>query len=222
MGCIGCGTGFCAHSKIKDSQCERPGSGQAFNFWFSPNVSPVSYRVSVKAKAIVVNGTTYDESKPTGTEIVASTLAGQCDSIIQVNLSYYPVARSNVRPVVCQGENVVIHGETFDLSRPTGTITLTNASIHGCDSILDVAIQLVQPSNLNWILLFVPVHRLPSWVLPLMKTTLPIPSFLRKANAAGCDSIVEVKVNFRNQVTATIQKKVLRRYQCNHRRNRIQ
>ncbi|HRD08572.1 MAG TPA: hypothetical protein PK037_13420, partial [Saprospiraceae bacterium] len=193
--------------KIKDSQCERPGSGQAFNFLVQPKRQSSIIQSLCKGKAIVVNGTTYDESKPTGTEIVASTLAGQCDSIIQVNLSYYPVARSNVRPVVCQGENVVIHGETFDLSRPTGTITLTNASIHGCDSILDVAIQLVQPSKFKLDTTLCAGTSATILGVTFDENHIADTLILAKANAAGCDSIVEVKVNFRNQVTATIQKK---------------
>jgi gliding motility-associated-like protein len=182
--------------KIKDSQCERSGNTAAFVFDVQPKRQSTVIQTLCKGKAIVVNGTTYDETKPIGTEIVPSALAGQCDSTIQVNLSYYPVARSNVRPFVCQGENVVIHGETFDLTRPAGTITLPNASIH-----------VVQPSQ----------FKLDTTLCAGTSATILGVTFdeshpsdtliLAKANAVGCDSIIEVKVNFRNQVTTTIRNK---------------
>lgn len=193
-------------NKIMDAQCERTGVAGTFTFNVQPKRKATINPTLCKGESIVVNGITYDEAKPTGTEIVPSALAGQCDSTIQVSLTYYPEARSSYRPFVCQGENIVIHGETFDLSRPTATITLPGASIHGCDSLVDVSIRLVQPSKFTLDTTLC-AGTSANILGVLFDENHPADTItLAKANAAGCDSLIEVKVNFRDQVSSTIQK----------------
>ncbi|MDX1408545.1 MAG: hypothetical protein R3330_10440, partial [Saprospiraceae bacterium] len=86
--------------------------------------------------SVVVNGTTYDEANPTGTEVLTNT-AG-CDSTVTINLVFNATTSGSETYTGCQGDgySVVVGGTTYDESNPTGTETLVGGG--GCDSIVTV------------------------------------------------------------------------------------
>ena len=85
-------------------------------------------------ESIVLNGTLYDQSNPTGTELLAGMDQYGCDSIIEVNLTYFPAAENYIIETFCNDESVIVNGTTYDESNPSGTEVFPNASINGCDS----------------------------------------------------------------------------------------
>jgi gliding motility-associated-like protein len=85
-------------------------------------------------ESIVVNGTTYDASNPTGTETIPNGSFLGCDSTIVVNLSFYPVASSTLNDQLCIGGSMMVNGTVYDENNPTGIEILQNATINGCDS----------------------------------------------------------------------------------------
>ena len=89
-------------------------------------------------ESITINGTVYDETNPTGTELLTGASVNGCDSTLAVNLSFFQVATSNVDSTLCNGESMVINGTTYDASNPLGTETLIGASSNGCDSIVNI------------------------------------------------------------------------------------
>lgn len=95
--------------------------------------------------SVEVNGTTYDESNPTGTETLVNSIG--CDSIVAINLVYNPPSYGDETYDGCTGDGyyVIINGTTYDESNPTGTETLTSSA--GCDSI--VTIDLVYKDKLD-------------------------------------------------------------------------
>ncbi len=85
-------------------------------------------------ESIVFNGTLYNQANPTGTELLAGMDQYGCDSIIEVNLTYYPVAESFINDSFCNDESIVVNGTTYDQDNPSGIEIFQNASINSCDS----------------------------------------------------------------------------------------
>lgn len=92
--------------------------------------------------ALVVNGTTYDINNPSGTENIPGQ-SGACDTVITVQLQFYPEARGSLNPSVCEGQSFDFNGTTFDAANPSGTEILPGQAINGCDSIVDVILTFI-------------------------------------------------------------------------------
>jgi gliding motility-associated-like protein len=83
----------------------------------------------------VVNGTTYDESNPTGTELMTTVFG--CDSTVTINLVFLANLEGEETYTGCEGDgySVIVNGTVYDESNPTGTETITGT---GCDSIVTI------------------------------------------------------------------------------------
>ncbi len=85
---------------------------------------------------VVVNGNTYNEANPTGTETMVST--GGCDSIVNINLVYNPPTTGEETYIGCEGDGyeVEVNGTVYNENNPTGTEILENTN--GCDSTVTI------------------------------------------------------------------------------------
>jgi hypothetical protein len=86
--------------------------------------------------SVTVNGVVYDETNPSGTEIL--TNVSGCDSIVTIELIFLPAATSHVIYFGCEGDgySVEVNGIIYDESNPTGVDTIVAAN--GCDSIITI------------------------------------------------------------------------------------
>ena len=93
--------------------------------------------------AVVVNGVTYNESNPSGTEVLSN--ANGCDSTVTIDLVFNNNTTGNENYSGCSGDgySVVVNGVTYDESNSSGTEVLSN--VNGCDS--TVTIDLVFNNN---------------------------------------------------------------------------
>ena len=93
--------------------------------------------------SVVVNGVTYAEANPSGTETL--TAVAGCDSIVTIDLVFNNNTIGNENYSGCSGDGyaVVVNGATYDESNSSGTEVLSNAN--GCDS--TVTIDLVFNNN---------------------------------------------------------------------------
>jgi len=82
--------------------------------------------------SVIVNSNIYDQSNPSGTEILTSSLG--CDSIVTINLIYNQSSSGNENYVGCVGDGytVDVNGVIYNETNPTGVQILTNSN--GCDS----------------------------------------------------------------------------------------
>jgi len=80
---------------------------------------------------IIVNGVVYNESNPSGTEILENAAANGCDSIVIVNLSFDDQLESETFAIICNGETYTFGSDNLSES---GTYTLETSSSAGCDS----------------------------------------------------------------------------------------
>ncbi len=140
--------------QLNDDNCAILASGIQESFFISP---PINIKVSgpfCPGDSVVVNGQVYDINNRTGTEIIASSSAGGCDSIIQVDLNYYSPATEQITQALCVSEFITINGHIYDKNKLTGTEVIPDGSIYGCDSTIVINLTLTQEivSQINPIL----------------------------------------------------------------------
>ena len=85
-------------------------------------------------QSIIFNGTVYNQANPVGTEILSGMDQYGCDSIIEVNLTYFPVAETFIEESFCNDESITVNGTVYNQANPNGVEVFQNASANGCDS----------------------------------------------------------------------------------------
>lgn len=86
-------------------------------------------------ESVNINGTEYSSS----TDLMLQTING-CDSVIQIVINNYPSETGLVQEIYCEGDVINILGTDFSTDTNM-TMTFDNASVFGCDSIIDIDIQ---------------------------------------------------------------------------------
>ncbi len=140
-----------------------------------------------------VSGTVFTAANPSG-NVMLSSVAG-CDSVVHVTLGFYPPALGSVSPVRCSDQTFSVGGQVFSVANPSGNVILQNASSHGCDSTVAVAVTFIQP-----VASFQSPIICPGTSINIAGTVFnqSNPSGLINLNSAvtGCDSLVNVSVTF--------------------------
>ena len=95
--------------------------------------------------SVDVNGTTYDEANPSGTEIF--TNANNCDSTVTISLTFNNPTSGTETYTGCSGDgySVDVNGTTYDEANPSGTEIFTNANI--CDSTVTISLTFNNPTS---------------------------------------------------------------------------
>lgn len=96
-------------------------------------------------ESIVVNGTTYNGTNPTGQETFV--LANGCDSIVSVSVTELPTITNSINPTICSNGSYVYDGVIYDATNTTGTHIFTSAL--GCDSTVTVTLTIQNVINTN-------------------------------------------------------------------------
>ena len=144
---------------------------------------------------IQINGTLYDKYNPSGVETVRGT-GGACDTIYQLDLKFFPPAEFQLDSVLCQDEQLTIEGQVFDKNNPSGLVILPGAALGGCDSLIHVSLNFLEP----------PVHEIDTILCRgssfifngaiydenNRSGTVLLPG----ASQAGCDSLVNITIDF--------------------------
>ena len=86
----------------------------------------------------------FDIDNPTGSVLFTGGSFLGCDSIVNVDLSFFPPATADINPFVCEGEEFVLDGQIFNAATPTGSVILENASQNGCDSTVNVTLEFYE------------------------------------------------------------------------------
>lgn len=99
---------------------------------------------------VYVNGTIYDEVNHYGIETM--TAMNGCDSIINIDLNFFPFDEKLITHKGCEGDGffVEINGTVYDESNPLGIEFFMNQ--FGCDSIIivDLYFEKTQTNNINY------------------------------------------------------------------------
>ncbi len=154
--------------------------------------------------SITVNGTVYDESNPSGTEVIVGGAVNGCDSTINVNLSFSSVVNSNISPTLCPNGSVMVNGTIYDAAYPSGMETMLGASYLGCDSVAMVSLSFFQPAqgSFNQTLCTGGSVTVGGTVFNQNNPSGII--IIPNGSVNGCDSTINVNISFSSVVTSNI------------------
>jgi SprB repeat/CUB domain len=147
-------------------------------------------------KSVTINGTLYNASHPSGSEILSGAGVGGCDSVVNVSLSFIPLPQGNYTDLLCLSESVTLYGSLFNSAHPTGQVTIPNGSFTGCDSLLNVNITFAPPTVGNY-----SASTCPGRTIFVNGTAYNVghPSgqeFFPGGSYTGCDSVLNVLISF--------------------------
>lgn len=90
--------------------------------------------------------TWFSESNPYE-EITVNADSG-CDSLIIVDISFFPVADSLINSILCEGDSIIVGGVTYNDTNPFGQEILENQASNGCDSLVNIDLQFSDGINI--------------------------------------------------------------------------
>lgn len=153
--------------------------------------------------SILVNGVTYNESNPIGTETFPMGSYIGCDSIVEVNLSFYSSPIKYLNPILCEGDFIEVNGVTYDQNNLFGIETLTGQAFLACDSIVDIAITYYEstPTELNPTICVNHFYELAGVIYDTSNPTGTV--ILDGQSYNGCDSVVAISLNFHESEIGT-------------------
>ncbi len=88
------------------------------------------------------NGTIYDRNNTSGLEVLDEQTVNGCDSTVNVNISFFPVAQTTIDTLLCADETILVNGTLYGANRRSGTEVIPNATANGCDSLVFVDIEV--------------------------------------------------------------------------------
>ncbi|MCI1267912.1 MAG: hypothetical protein LKG19_15155 [Saprospiraceae bacterium] len=72
-----------------------------------------------------------------------------CDSLVKINISFYPFVIGAYIDTICYGENRFILGKLYDKNNPTGQTRIVSGNKYGCDSIVDVSLTFLDSISIG-------------------------------------------------------------------------
>jgi gliding motility-associated-like protein len=155
--------------------------------------------------SLTVNGTVYDEGNPSGFEVIPDGTVNGCDSLISIDLSFEDAVVNTIAEALCPGESLMVNGTLYDATNLSGSDTIVNGSVNGCDSIINVSISynLIDTNFVTATLCF-------GESLMVNGTTygagnLSGVEVLSGAAANGCDSLISISVEVLDQAVAVFE-----------------
>ncbi len=157
-----------------------------------------------EGSSITINGTIFDKNNPTGSFTFPGGSVSGCDSVLNVNLFFYPQSKGKLEQTLCAGESLIINGKIYDVANPSGFENLAGKALNGCDSLLEVNLIFLPPV---FKLYRDTLCKGESVVVNGTNYDVNKPAGLeifKNASAAGCDSTVQVQLVFVDELTATL------------------
>ena len=138
---------------------------------------------------IAVNGKKYYFSNPTGRDTIPRANLSLCDSILNVQITFFPPAVKTINPTICSNESIKINGVTYSITRPSGIEILQGAAASGCDSTIVIALNFL-PTKINNVTAYICKNQ----VYKLGDSTYSTPgNYLYRTLAFnGCDSTINL------------------------------
>jgi gliding motility-associated-like protein len=156
---------------------------------FLPPVTDTLAPVLCPGSSIVVNGTTYDEDMPEGSESFPGGAANGCDSLLVVQLSFTDSIITNLSPTLCTTDTIGVNGVDYYFGNATGTEIMLSSN--GCDSIIFVDLQFLPLSQDTF-----PVNICAGETYFFNDSLYALSGFLRDTltDSNGCDSFLFVNL----------------------------
>ena len=94
-------------------------------------------------ESLTINGTIYNASNYTGTEVFSNIGIHGCDSTVTISLNVLPVLSSSNNSTICANESLTINGTIYNASNYTGTEVFTNIGPYNCDSTVTISLNVL-------------------------------------------------------------------------------
>lgn len=163
---------------------------------FLPAASNTIDQTLCPGEFIVINNVRYDQSNPTGEEVLDGASINGCDSVVSVSLDFFPEANSRIERTLCFGQQLNINGTVYDENNPSGVEVLTGQSVNGCDSTIQIALSFNDAAYNNISTTLCPGESIQVNQVIYDKNNPTGADTLVGASAAGCDSIIIVDLQF--------------------------
>ena len=155
--------------------------------------------------SLLINGNRYDQFTPSGTEVFKGRRVDGCDSVVQVQATFLLPDTTEVAPRLCFGDSLIIGGERFDATRPSGQVVFARSAEAGCDSTVMVNLRFRESRDT-----LLRTTLCPEESLVVNGTTYdlnrPQGTELVAAGAqSGCDSTIQVQLQFFPVDTGVVQ-----------------
>lgn len=98
---------------------------------------------------VVVNGTSYYSTNPTGTEVYTGIGPNNCDSTVYVNLNVLPLISDTLDMELCDGDSIVVNGTVYNATNLTGIEVFPNLIPSACDSVVYVDLSIATPIDVG-------------------------------------------------------------------------
>ncbi|MBK7810445.1 MAG: gliding motility-associated C-terminal domain-containing protein [Saprospiraceae bacterium] len=155
-------------------------------------------------ESMILHNQTFDENNTNGLILLKGENQNGCDSILSVKLSFLSATGSIIDTSICTGEQIILHQQVFDENNTTGIITLANSNQFGCDSIIQVKINVLANSLFTFDTTICSGDKLLLHQKTFDETNPTDEILLSGLNQNGCDSILKVQLHFFPKTSSTL------------------
>lgn len=158
---------------------------------FSNGISLLINPTICSDETIVVAGEVYNLTNPTGLD----TMTGlDCDTIVTIDLSFYTIVEGEATGTFCTDYSIEVNGTTYDFGNRVGSEILLDASVNGCDSIVNINLDFEMPVVVPFSMDLCEGDSIVINGTTYNTAVLAVPETFTGVTAAGCDSTVEVTI----------------------------
>ncbi len=104
-------------------------------------------RTPCEGDTVIVNGTEYTETNTTDEFIIPNGSINGCDSLVKIDIVFIEATMGQYSETICAGDTTIINGEEFFEGKVFGSQLLENSNSAGCDSIVEVSIDIDDPAE---------------------------------------------------------------------------
>jgi subtilisin-like proprotein convertase family protein len=158
--------------------------------------------------SINIGGTVFDQNNLTGTVILPNSSVTGCDSSVFISLTIGSAVVTDLSPVVCTGEVFAVGAQTFTALNPAGSVTFTNGSVFGCDSIVNVNLSFYTPASSSFTQVICPGETIQVGGTLFSQANPSGSVTLAGASSFGCDSLINVSISFTPSANSTLNQQL--------------
>ncbi len=92
-------------------------------------------------QTVFVGNQFFNSGHPDGTVILPGAAVGGIDSVIQVELTFFPVMEATLDQTLCEGDTLWVNGKAYHAGFFIGEEFIESGSVNGCDSLIHVKLK---------------------------------------------------------------------------------
>ncbi|NOT37244.1 MAG: hypothetical protein HOP11_07680 [Saprospiraceae bacterium] len=165
-----------------------------------------------KGGTLRIHNILFDENHTQDSVTLFSASSTGCDSTIRISIKFNNHSSSTLDTVVCPDEEVRLHSVVLNANNPTASIVLSNANQYGCDSVIQARILFKTKSyhTIDTTICRGSFVRILNRTFDEKNPTGTI--ILNGANYVGCDSLIDVRLQFNNHTNGKYDTTVCRNH----------